>query len=819
MNPTTPPALATLTQVPVPPAPLVIDVDDPIVPSSLPQQTPSRPPPAVSLRTATESDVIFLDDRDEAEKAQAAVSDKIVLEYLRRRGYRRAEQALLNHDLGTAAANATALTKVDLAVDEAQVDDDLRNVVMMLGRPSDLADSDAKRFEDSYCELRDWVDNSLDLYKAELHTVLYPFLVHCFLEIVRREHLQEARAFLQRCSAEFAEGAATADGFTGRREELQSLAGIASQQHLEENETAKLFMNNRYEIQLSSYAFELIVSFLSDDKRRHVLLRILNQRCRVLLDADVDVPTRAAAAQGGTATDKTGFVPASEKSGLLREDVLWGRLRPEHYMIPDEGEVPAGKKGGKGGVGEKGKLGAAEGKGKSDVTKRDGTGDEDEEPVTREDGTITESKIPLKKYRYGAQGMETAADRKNQASLSSAAVAEGTRSELTILCYTFTNTKGDGLNCSAVSEDGSLVVAGFGDSTVRIWDAKASGTSGSGAGGLGGRPVRLVGHGGPVYSVEWTRCSRFVLSGSEDGTVRLWNASLKTDVAAYRGHNYPVWSVGMAPLGHYFASGSHDRTARVWCTERVTPLRILAGHLADVDSLRWHPNCNYVATGSSDRTARLWDVRDGKCVRVFGAQGGTVHALAFSPDGRTVACGGDGKAIEIWDVAMGTRVTRLMEHKSTVWALDYSREGAVLSSGGADNAVCAWDAGDWSQIIEANEENGGMFGNGNGEGNGDGSNGIANGNAEGIGGSPEGEAGSGKGKEGGGEGGSGMEGVTANGGDGNKVKAVTGIGSKRKRRAVGESALIARFDTKDTPVHSLRFTRRNLLIALGSFAT
>lgn len=666
------------------PTPLIIDVDG--------MQAPATHPSA-------HQDVIMVEDADDAEKVQASLSEKVVVEYLHRRGYN-----------GTASRLHPGVPPTDLALDEADVrNEQLRNVVLMLGRPAELAEHDVKRFEDSYAEFRDWVDNSLDLYKAELYQALYPFLVHSFLEIVKREQPDRARVFLQRFSPEFAT-AGCVDGGADHSEEVLSLLGVASQRHVEENDTAQLFLKNRYELHLSSYAFELIVAFLSDDQRRHVLLRVLNQHCRVHVDAQMDAPGREKAAE------KTGFVGVEEKTGLLHEEVLWGRLRPEQYVIEDADAEP-----------------------KKD-SKKDGKKDEEEEDAALE-GTIAESRIPLKKFRRGAQGLETPADAKGRKALYGAA------EELSILCYTFMNTKNDGLNCSAISDDGALVAAGFADSSIRVWDARATSTGG---GGLGGRANRLVGHGGPVYTAEWSSCGRFLLSGAEDGTVRLWNVGLKSDVAAYRGHNYPVWSVALAKLGHYFASGSHDRTARIWTTDCVRPVRVLAGHLGDVDVVRWHPNCNYVATGSSDRTVRLWDVREGRCVRVFGMQGGAVQAVAFSPDGRSVACGGEGRAVEVWDIAQGVRVKKLMGHRSTVWAMDYSREGGVLASGGADHSVCVWDAREWSRVVAADEEDGG------------------------------------------------------------------GVREVRKK---GESPLVERFETKETPVHSLRFTRRNLLIAAGSFGT
>lgn len=825
-------------RVPIPAVPAVISVDA----LALQPNTPATPLSPSQGVARPQPEYITIDDRNETEKTMAA--DRVVLEYLRKRGFKRAEEALMQHDLGS--ADYSHVENLDLKLDEADVDDDLRNVVMMLKRPAELAEHDSGRYEESYCELRDWIDGSLDIYKAELHTVLYPLLVHCFLEIVRREHWKEARAFLARSSAEFTH-ASTADAYSPRAQELMSLMGIATPQHLQENQTSKLFLSNRYEIHLSHYAFELIMYFLADDPRRSVLLRILNQRCRVRIDETKDGCLRAgglltAAKQHNANANDHGFVPSAEKNALLRTDVLWGRLRPDHYIIPDGTDPSAPAKGGKSkpkNAADKGK-GPADGKGKADPLKKDPVGtDDDEEPLIREDGTISVSRVPLKKYRYNSTGIETSADRKQRANLTEGLGTDGGRCELAILCYTFTNTRDDELNCSAVSDDGSQVAAGFGDSTVRIWDAKRTGTASSGERGLGGKSTRLVGHSGPVYSVDWTHCSRFVLSGSEDGSIRLWNTALKTDLVAYHGHNYPVWSASFCPLDHYFASGGHDRTARVWSTDRISPLRILAGHLADVDVVRWHPNCNYIGTGSSDRTARLWDIRDGKCVRVFGGHKGTIYSLAFSPDGRTMACGGDGRTIDVWDIATGQRLKRLAGHSSTVWTMDYSQEGAVLASGGADQRVCIWRASDWCKVIQPIEDEGSTGGpmkgmaNGTGEGEGDvdgdvemneagngkiESNGEAKEQAEGSEAAP-GAAGTEKGgadKE--------KEATVVEGekgGDSSKPAKGGDIAKdgKNEKDEKETSPLVKSFDTKETPIHMVKFTRKNVLIAVGNFET
>lgn len=176
--------------------------------------------------------------------------------------------------------------------------------------------------------------------------------------------------------------------------------------------------------------------------------------------------------------------------------------------------------------------------------------------------------------------------------------------------------------------------------------------------------IKLIGHSGPVYSLSFDPVPgpsgppRYLLSSSQDATVRLWSLDTFTNLVAYRGHRDPIWSVEWGPKGIYFATGGRDRTARLWSTERTSALRVFAGHLSDVDvsffssppvrpdsdwttqCLAFHPNSLYLATGSTDRTCRLWDVQRGACVRIFMGHTGAVSCVAVSPDGRYLASAG-----------------------------------------------------------------------------------------------------------------------------------------------------------------------------------
>lgn len=156
------------------------------------------------------------------------------------------------------------------------------------------------------------------------------------------------------------------------------------------------------------------------------------------------------------------------------------------------------------------------------------------------------------------------------------------------------------------SDDSSLLAAGFSESYIRLWNLKgqplndvrsdfdpysikASSDLVSLESTDGPTTRKLIGHSGPVYGLSFDPLPgpsgppRYLLSSSQDASVRLWNLQTYSNIVTYRGHRDPVWDVEWGPRGVYFATASRDRTARLWTTERVAAVRIFAGHLSDVD--------------------------------------------------------------------------------------------------------------------------------------------------------------------------------------------------------------------------------------------
>ena len=155
----------------------------------------------------------------------------------------------------------------------------------------------------------------------------------------------------------------------------------------------------------------------------------------------------------------------------------------------------------------------------------------------------------------------------------------------------------DGVTSIAYSPDGRHIVSGSDDSTIRVWNAET--------GDLMGGP--LEGHTKSVTSVAYSPDGRHIVSGSIDNTVRVWNAETGDLMGApLEGHTDCVTSVAYSPDGRHIVSGSHDNTIRVWNAETGNLMGApLEGHTGSLTSVAYSPAHRHVVFDSADNIIQV----------------------------------------------------------------------------------------------------------------------------------------------------------------------------------------------------------------------
>lgn len=157
--------------------------------------------------------------------------------------------------------------------------------------------------------------------------------------------------------------------------------------------------------------------------------------------------------------------------------------------------------------------------------------------------------------------------------------------------------------------------------------------------------LAVRGHNGLAESVALSHDNRLIASGSDDMTVKIWDAVTGVELSTLQGHNGEVLSVSFSPDAHRIASGSLDETIKIWDVESSAEIPTLQGHCGhrdQVNSIALTLDGRRIASGSYDNTVKIWDAETGDNIRTIEYEfSAGISSVTFSPDGRRIAAAGD----------------------------------------------------------------------------------------------------------------------------------------------------------------------------------
>jgi WD40 repeat protein len=205
-----------------------------------------------------------------------------------------------------------------------------------------------------------------------------------------------------------------------------------------------------------------------------------------------------------------------------------------------------------------------------------------------------------------------------------------------------------------------------------------------------------------VTAVVFGASADRLLTGHDEGTIRLWDASRGEVIRVLEGHNYSISALAFSPDGKRLATADEGRVIHVWEVATGARLGSLIGHTDRIPALAWHPNGTRLVSAGWDTTARVWDVATFEPVILLNGHAGQVQALAFSPDGGRLACADSDCSVRIWDFATSRTTAVLPVQSSEMRCLAFSPDGRTLAGGGTEHIVHVWDPkGDKGEVDPA----------------------------------------------------------------------------------------------------------------------
>merc|ERR1712124_126209 len=146
----------------------------------------------------------------------------------------------------------------------------------------------------------------------------------------------------------------------------------------------------------------------------------------------------------------------------------------------------------------------------------------------------------------------------------------------------------------------------------------------------------LEGHSNWVTAIATTNENPdMILSASRDKTVMVWQLTREEGNYGYpkkalRGHGHFVEDVVSSSDGQFALSGSWDGTLRLWDLNTGLTTRRFVGHEKDVLSVAFSADNRQIVSGSRDKTIKLWNTL-GECKY-------TIEAASKHPEGHSNGC-------------------------------------------------------------------------------------------------------------------------------------------------------------------------------------
>lgn len=247
----------------------------------------------------------------------------------------------------------------------------------------------------------------------------------------------------------------------------------------------------------------------------------------------------------------------------------------------------------------------------------------------------------------------------------------------------------ESVNAVDVSPDGRFIASGADDRSIKLWATET-----------GELHRTLVGHRSVVNDVTFSLDSSHLLSASRDGTVALWNVESGELELEFREHKKPVSSVNLGPSGLSVASTTPSELfgvdnlgkALIWDLWTGEVQHRLTGHTNHVHDACFHPSDDLIITAGME--LKVWNSRTGRLIQTLQrAHSFHIPSVVFSSSGKLFVSAGDrDKTAVVWDTETFTPLHFLRGHNQFLTDVTLSPDETTIATASADHTVRLWDA-------------------------------------------------------------------------------------------------------------------------------
>jgi WD40 repeat protein len=268
---------------------------------------------------------------------------------------------------------------------------------------------------------------------------------------------------------------------------------------------------------------------------------------------------------------------------------------------------------------------------------------------------------------------------------------------------------GKPITALAFNPQGNLLVTCSTDETMKVWDVKSGAllhTIGVGSLGIWG-----------IQAMAFSPDGKNLVTADDNSSIRVWDAKTwkeSRSLQAVEGTRSLVFvygavdenekiskalSVVFSPDGSQILSGHNDGTIRLWDAQTGRAIRAIKTAGRNAVHCAFTPDGNaIICVNHDDNPIRIIDARSGEIIRSVSKMDigkfehtGHDESLAISPDGKTMAVSAPRGKIGLWEIESGRLVSRFDAGLSRDDIVVFSPDGKTLAAGGLNQNILLWD--------------------------------------------------------------------------------------------------------------------------------
>lgn len=245
-----------------------------------------------------------------------------------------------------------------------------------------------------------------------------------------------------------------------------------------------------------------------------------------------------------------------------------------------------------------------------------------------------------------------------------------------------------------------LIVSGSNDHSIKIWDAETAECL-----------ETLIGHSDQVLSVAFSNDNKLIVSGGSDKNIIIWDfvtgkclkvlhgyrdiPSSSSESETSKGHSGLVLSVAFSNDDNkLIVSAGTDWNIKIWDVETGKCVKTLRGHLNWVNSVVFSADNKLILSGSDDYMVKIWDVETGECLKSFDGHSAWVRFVSFSGDNELILSGSfshtNGYQVKIWNAKSGECLRTFKRAYNKISAI-FSGDDKLIFSCDSSKTIKIWN--------------------------------------------------------------------------------------------------------------------------------